>query len=278
MKLNSKNIFIYLFVLFVIGIFAYSFIFFPWGYVGTTRKNQVNLGCVCHGDTATSSVTVQIIGPDSIPAGTTAFFRVKTSHGPAVMGGFNLAHQRDVGDDSLTLSWVPGDTMVRRQEGELTHTNPKPFDNDTVSWVVRYTASNVTGWDTLFATSNSTNGNGHSDGDNWNWSQNKPVRIYNPIGIINISSVAEEYSISQNYPNPFNPITQIKFSVAKSSDIKIRVFDILGNVISEPVNQKMSSGTYKVDFNGSNLASGAYFYSLIADGVTISTKKMLVIK
>ncbi len=278
MKFNSKKIIIYTFILFVIGIFAYSFMFFPTGYVGTTRKNQVNLGCVCHGDTATSSVTVQIIAPDSIPAGSTVLVRIKTSHGPAVRGGFNLANFRDNGADTLTLSGVPGDTMVRKQDGELTHTNPKYFDSDTVSWVVRYTASSVTGWDTLYATSNSTNGNGHSDGDNWNWSLNKPVRIYNPIGITPISSVAEKFSISQNYPNPFNPVTQINFSVAKASEVKIRVFDILGNVISEPVNGKLSSGTYKVDFNASNLSSGTYFYSLIADGITISTKKMLLVK
>lgn len=274
----KRRIFISLTVLFVIGLFAYSFNWFPGGYVGTTRKGQVNLGCICHGDTATSSVTVQIIGLDSVPAGSTVFYRVKTSHGPAVRGGFNLANYRDNGADTLSLSRVPGDTMVRKQDGELTHTQPKFFSNDTVSWVVRYTASNVIGWDTLYATSNSTNNDTTSSNDNWNWSLNKPIRIYNPIGIISISTIAKDFSLSQNYPNPFNPVTQINFSVAKTSDIRIKIYDILGNIVNQPVNQRMNPGEFRVDFNASNLASGTYFYSLIADGVTISTKRMLLIK
>lgn len=277
MKFNSKNIFIYIFVVFVIGIFAYSFMFFPTGYVGTTRKNQVNLGCVCHGDTATSSVTVQIIGPDSIPAGTTVLFRVKTSHGPAIKGGFNLAHQRDAGNDSLALSQVPGDTMVRRQDGELTHTNPKPFDSDTVSWVVRYTASSVVGWDTLFATSNSTNGNGNSEGDNWNWSLNKPIRIYNPIGIINISSIAENFSLSQNYPNPFNPVTKIKFDLPESAYASLIVYDVSGKLVSTLVNEKLNEGVYEARWNAENFSSGIYFYRF-SSGSFSETMKMVLVK
>lgn len=276
--MNSRKVFLSVFALFAAGIMLYSFVFFPSGYVGTTRKTLPPLGCVCHGDTATSTVNVQIIGPDSIPAGTTAFFRIKTSGGPAISGGFNLANYRDGGADTLTLSRVPNDTMVRKQEGELTHNHPKLFSNDTVSWIVRYTASSVTGYDTLYATSNSTNDSGSSEGDKWNWSQNKPVRIYNPIGIINLSTVAQEFSISQNYPNPFNPVTQINFSVAKASDIKIRIFDILGNEIAVPVNQRMTPGQYRLDYNGANLSSGTYFYSLTADGKTISTRKMLLVK
>ncbi len=276
--MNSRKIFISSFALFSVGIILYSFVFFPTGYVGTTRKTLPPLGCVCHGDTATSTVNVQIIGPDSVPAGTTAFYRIKTTGGPAISGGFNLANFRDGGADTLTLSRVPNDTMVRKQEGELTHTHPKPFSNDTVSWIVRYTASSVTGYDTLYATSNSTNDSLNSEGDKWNWSLNKPVRIYNPIGIINLSTIAQEFSISQNFPNPFNPVTQIDFSVARTSEIKIRIFDILGNEIAIPVAQTMKPGKYRIDFNGSNLSSGTYFYSLSADGKTISTKKMLMIK
>ncbi|KXK54278.1 MAG: hemagluttinin repeat-containing protein [Chlorobi bacterium OLB5] len=279
MKFNYRKLIIPVFILIVISMFAYSFNWFPTGYVGTTRKNQINLGCICHDDTASSIVNVQILGPDSVPAGTTALYRIKMSGGPAITGGFNIANQRDNGNDTLTLSGVPGDTMIRKQEGELTHSHPKPFSSDTVSWIFRYSASSVTGYDTLFATGNSTNNNQSTDTvDLWNWSLNKPVRIYNPIGIINISSVAREFSLSQNYPNPFNPVTHIKFTVAKNSDIKIKIYDILGNVIAVPVSGNMKQGEYIMDFNASGYASGAYFYSLIADGQTISTKKMLMIK
>jgi len=279
MKFNYRKLFIPTAALFIISMFAYSFSWFPTGYVGTTKKNGGDLGCVCHHDAPSPNVTVQVIGPDSVPAGTTALYRVKISNGPAITGGFNVANHRDGGSDTLTLTGVPGDTMIRKQEGELTHTHPKPFSSDTVSWTFRYTASGVTGYDTLFATGNSTNNNLTADTlDMWNWSVNKTVRVYNPIGIVNISSIAKEFSLSQNYPNPFNPVTQINFSVAKTSDVKIRIFDILGNEISVAVNQRMTPGEYKLDFDGSKLSSGTYFYSLSADGKTISTKKMLMIK
>lgn len=273
MKFNYRKILLPISALFVISLFAYSFYWFPSGYTGTTRKDQVNLGCVCHGDTATSSVIVQIIGPDSVPAGQTAFFRLKLSGGPAVKGGLNVASQFG------RLDTVTGTgTWIDTTNWEITHLEPKPFSSDTVSWIFKYKAPLTIGVDTLFATANSVNDTLGSEGDNWNWSPNKMVRVYNPIGITNISSIAKEFSLSQNYPNPFNPVTQINFSIAKTSDVKIRIFDIIGNEISVVVDQQMTAGEYRVDFNGSNFASGTYFYSLSADGKTISTKKMLMIK
>jgi hypothetical protein len=276
MKFNYRKIFLPVTALFVISMFALSFNWFPFGYVGTTKKGGEGLGCVCHGlQTNTPSVSVNIVGPDSVAVGQTVNYQVKISHGPAVTGGFNLAVFRD----TSSISPVPGDTMVWRFQGELTHAHPKPFSNDTVTWLISYTAPSTIGTDTLYATGNSTNNNLSADTlDQWNWSLNKVIRNYIPIGIINISTIAKEYSISQNFPNPFNPVTQINFSIAKASDIKIKIFDIIGNEISVPVNQRMTPGEYRVDFNGSNLASGTYFYSLIADGKTISTKKMLMIK
>ena len=259
--MNYRKLIISALILFTVTLILYSFAFFPGGYVGTTRKNNPPLGCICHHDTASSNVSVQIIGPDSIPAGTTAFFRVKTSGGPAVAGGFNLANYRDNGSDTLTLSRVP---------------------NDTVSWVFRYTASQVIGYDTLYATCNSTNHDTSSSNDQWNWSLNKPVRIYNPIGIINISSVAKDYSISQNYPNPFNPVTTIRFAIAsnvkgQTSNVELVIFDILGRKIETLVNQQLKPGTYEVEWNGSNFASGVYYYRIETENF-VDLKKMIMIK
>lgn len=273
MKFIYKKIFLTVTALFIISMFAYSFSWFPFGYVGTTRKDNVNLGCVCHGDTATPSVIVQIIGPDSVAAGQTAFFRLKLSGGPSIKGGMNVASQYGI------LDTVPGmGTELDTAVDELKHYIPKSFNADTVSWVFKYTAPSAPVNDTLFGTANSVNDTLGSEGDNWNWSPNKNVRVYNPIGIINLSTIAGEFSISQNFPNPFNPVTQIDFSVARTSDIKIRIFDILGNEIAVPVAQQMKPGKYRIDFNGSQLSSGTYFYSLTADGKTISTKKMLLVK
>ncbi|HAY32521.1 MAG TPA: T9SS type A sorting domain-containing protein [Ignavibacteria bacterium] len=98
------------------------------------------------------------------------------------------------------------------------------------------------------------------------------------VGINNISSLAESYSLSQNYPNPFNPNTSIEFSITKSDMVTLKVFDILGNEVSSPVsNERLNAGSYKVDFNGNNLSSGIYYYTLSA-GNFRETKKMMLVK
>ena len=90
--------------------------------------------------------------------------------------------------------------------------------------------------------------------------------------------IPSKYSLSQNYPNPFNSITRIKFNVARLSDIKIVVYDILGKEITTLVNEKLNSGTYNIIFNGDNISSGIYFYFMNANGKLIQTKKMIILK
>ncbi len=277
---NNKKI-LFVFASFIAGLFLLSFDMFPTGYVGTTKKylDPSPLGCICHGSSANDTVQVNITGPDSVAAGQTATFKVSISHGPAIVGGFNVAA------DTGIVNPFPGDTNVKTIEYpsgtgifEITHAHPKDFVNDTVSWFFEYKAPNFVYIDTLYGTGNSTNNDTLSENDKWNWSANKVVRVYNPIGIINISSVADEFTLSQNYPNPFNPVTQIKFSVAKPSMVRIKIFDITGTEVSVAVNGHFKTGSYQVDFNASNLSSGVYFYSLFADGSRIETKKMLLVK
>lgn len=100
----------------------------------------------------------------------------------------------------------------------------------------------------------------------------------NTIGIYNISTeIPSSYSLSQNYPNPFNPTTNIKFDIPKTSDVKLIIYDILGEEISTLVNENINAGSYQVDWNGGNYPSGVYFYRLSA-GDFSETKKMLMIK
>jgi len=97
-------------------------------------------------------------------------------------------------------------------------------------------------------------------------------------GIQTISTeTPSKYSLSQNYPNPFNPTTNIKFNVAKLSDIKIVVYDVTGREVQTLVNESLQHGTYETMFDGSMLNSGVYFYKFITNGFTES-KKMLLIK
>lgn len=98
------------------------------------------------------------------------------------------------------------------------------------------------------------------------------------IGIQQVSSeVPVRFSLEQNYPNPFNPATNIKFSIPKQELVKLVVYDILGKEVVTLVNENMSPGIYKVDFNGSAYASGIYFYRIESASFT-DVKKMILIK
>ena len=87
----------------------------------------------------------------------------------------------------------------------------------------------------------------------------------------------EEFKLIQNYPNPFNPATTIKYQISKLSFITLKVYDVLGNEVATLVNEEKPAGKYEVEFNGSELTSGIYFYQM-KTGSFIETKKMVLIK
>lgn len=86
-----------------------------------------------------------------------------------------------------------------------------------------------------------------------------------------------EFSLSQNYPNPFNPTTQLRFTIASFEMVTLKVYDILGRLVATLVNERKSPGTYDVQFDGSSLPSGVYFYQLQA-GKFSSTKKLMLLR
>lgn len=91
------------------------------------------------------------------------------------------------------------------------------------------------------------------------------------------TEIPNDFIIYQNYPNPFNPATTIKFRINSRQNISIKVYDILGNEIATLVNEVKEIGSYEVNFNGENLASGVYFYRVITEKET-STMKMILLK
>jgi len=96
--------------------------------------------------------------------------------------------------------------------------------------------------------------------------------------IVNVSyDVPAEFVLDQNYPNPFNPSTRISYFVPKESFISIKVYDFLGREVKTLVNEYKATGSYDLVFDASNLPSGTYFYTLIADNYS-STKKMIILK
>lgn len=92
------------------------------------------------------------------------------------------------------------------------------------------------------------------------------------------NNISTDYILYQNYPNPFNPSTNIKYQIANNKYITIKIYDINGREIVTRINKKQNSGIYNITFNGSDLSSGVYFYSLFTNGIRIDTKKMILIK
>jgi hypothetical protein len=92
-----------------------------------------------------------------------------------------------------------------------------------------------------------------------------------------LSSTPLKCALSQNYPNPFNPTTKIQLTIANRQLTIVKVYDVLGRDVATLVNEVRQPGTYTVEFDASNLASGMYSYRLQA-GDFVSTKRMLVLK
>lgn len=89
--------------------------------------------------------------------------------------------------------------------------------------------------------------------------------------------LSETFELSQNYPNPFNPLTEISFFLPKVSDVKLIIYNSIGEEIEKLVDEVLYPGIHTKIFENKMISSGVYFYSLITDEIVI-TKKMLMLK
>ena len=100
---------------------------------------------------------------------------------------------------------------------------------------------------------------------------------------VEVTFTPGSYSLDQNYPNPFNPSTRIKYSIPFESNVKVIVFNTLGETVSELTNELQGAGTYETSFNSPGISSGVYFYSIVANSTDgkqsfRETKKMMLLK
>jgi hypothetical protein len=98
-----------------------------------------------------------------------------------------------------------------------------------------------------------------------------------PTSIDNSEIIIQNSELHQNYPNPFNPSTEISFSIDRSQEVKLSVYNLFGQLVSDLVNRKMDKGLHKINFNALDLNSGIYFYTLECEGFS-ETNKMLLVK
>ena len=103
------------------------------------------------------------------------------------------------------------------------------------------------------------------------------VKIHHQIILSVNKEELNNFALNQNYPNPFNPSTIISFQIPAISNVKLKIYDVLGREVTTLVNKEMKAGSYKVDFNSSGLASGIYFYKITAGNFS-EIKKMVLLK
>jgi len=95
--------------------------------------------------------------------------------------------------------------------------------------------------------------------------------------VVEVEVVPDQYELSQNYPNPFNPSTTIRFSLPKQAQLKINLYNMLGELVEAIAEGTYETGYYKVTFNASNLPSGTYIYRIESSDF-VQVKKMVLIK
>ena len=105
---------------------------------------------------------------------------------------------------------------------------------------------------------------------------NGNFEYFNLSNEVNIG-IPTQFNLSQNYPNPFNPSTTINYDLPYDGKATLKIFDISGKEVSTLINEFQTAGYYTISFNGNNLSSGIYFYSLTSNDISL-TKRMLLVK
>ncbi len=139
-----------------------------------------------------------------------------------------------------------------------------------IEYPVRYRVKAVdkTDWASVFSDFVSTKGINEDGGIQVDGGNDNPTLH---------SEIPKEFKLSQNFPNPFNPMTKINYALPKQGFVTLKIYDITGREIQTLVNDVKKAGYYSVDFNGSSLSSGVYFYRIQSNDF-ILTKRMILIK
>ncbi|MBU1038820.1 T9SS type A sorting domain-containing protein [Patescibacteria group bacterium] len=159
----------------------------------------------------------------------------------------------DPDGDQVTLSIIEGPSFLTIDNCCVVG---MPSSQDTGNYIVKVLASD---------------GKGGTDTLSYN------LKVDKTTGVEVIEGIPVEYQLVQNYPNPFNPSTKIRYSIPKSSNVTLTIYNILGQQVTVLVNEYQSVGNYEYSFTAENLASGTYIYRLVA-GNYVSTKKMVYVK
>ncbi|MEJ2105052.1 MAG: YCF48-related protein, partial [Ignavibacteriaceae bacterium] len=169
------------------------------------------------------------------------------------------------------------------------------FVDNSTGWVVGEngliikTTNGGTSWDVQNSGTSNSLHSIHFIDQNIGWAVGDDATILHTtnggVTFVNKKEIDEEpidFSLEQNYPNPFNPSTKINFEIpgqARNDNtlVTLKVYDVLGNEIATLISEEKQPGTYEVEFDGTALPSGIYFYKLKA-GYFVETKKMILLR
>jgi len=159
--------------------------------------------------------------------------------------------------------------------------NPNPIPRSDSPVLNRADFTNPRLRDPFFVPVNWVGAFGPNESERWDlgWTNYDPQNTdYSKFTSVyeRTSEVPREFELKQNYPNPFNPETVIEFSIPIASKVKLAVYNSLGQLVREILDDNLEPGLYKVKFNASDLPSGVYLYRLTAGGYAISRKMVLV--
>jgi photosystem II stability/assembly factor-like uncharacterized protein len=204
------------------------------------------------------------------------------------IGAANLERNNVYKTTNGGVNWVFQQNPI--SQNGMNQINDVLFINSDSGWAVHGTPTSGA---IMFTSNGGTNWSIEEQSVNWfeclsNY-QNKKIwcganfgKVWYTIlsGIIGITpennKIPDEFSLSQNYPNPFNPATKIKFSVPKSENVNLAIYDALGNEISVLVNESLKAGEYEIEWKGAVNSSGVYFYTMQAGGFRDSRKMILI--
>lgn len=113
----------------------------------------------------------------------------------------------------------------------------------------------------------------------WNWMSFDYIEVENAtiVGVNDSELKPLTFNLNQNYPNPFNPSTVISYSIPRSGNVSIKIYDIQGQLVSELISEFQTAGNHSINFDASRFSSGVYFYSL-KSGEFRETKSMMFLK
>ncbi len=182
-------------------------------------------------------------------------------------GGTNWSALTSVGTGNISgITGASTSWWMTRQTTAVNYSS-----NNGTSWSAQYTAPAGNFYHLTKSRSGATIWGVRSNGGISRYGQ--PTSGISPIS----NTAPDNYMLSQNYPNPFNPVTKINFAIPKSGFVTIKIYDLLGKEVRTLVNETKNAGSYSVDFNGSELSSGIYFYKINVNGFS-DIKKMTLIK